>query len=92
MVVATIKFADWLQEGPARGLRRQHRYSRTAADGWCDSMLTDGDGSYTNDRDGLDGLSEQELASVKGIGEDSNLSPTEAQQEPNHAAKEWRKQ
>ena len=27
-VAATIKFAHWLQEGPAKGLRRQHRYTR----------------------------------------------------------------
>ena len=79
-VAATIKFADWLQEGPAKGLRRQHRFSRTA-DGWCESMLTDADGSYTNDRDDLDGLSEQQLASVKGVGKDSVRSPAEAQQD-----------
>ena len=29
-VAATVKFAHWLQEGPAKGLRRQHRFSRTA--------------------------------------------------------------
>ena len=39
-VAATVKFAIWLQEGPASGLRRQHRFSRTA-EGWCETMLVD---------------------------------------------------
>ena len=90
-VAATVKFADWLQEGPAKGLRRQHRFSRTA-DGWCESMMADGDGSSTNDRDDLDGLSEQQLAPVKCVGKDASQSPAEAQQEANKAAKDWGKQ
>ena len=34
---------SWLQEGPAKGLRRQHRFSR-AATGWVPSAI--GHGSY----------------------------------------------
>ena len=87
-IAATVKFAAWLQEGPANGLRRQHRFSRTA-DGWCETMLVGEDGSEVNERDDLDGLSEQQLASVKGCGKEACLSPAEAQQEANRAAKDW---
>ena len=90
-VAATIKFAHWLQEGAAKGLRRKHRFSRNA-DGWCESMLVDQNGSSTCERDDLDGLSEQQLASVRGAGKDANLSPAEAQQEANQAAKDWGRQ
>ena len=31
--IATARFTEWLQEGPANGLRRQHLFSRVAT-GW----------------------------------------------------------
>ena len=34
--LATAKFTQWLQEGPAQGLKRQHLYSRVAT-GWIPS-------------------------------------------------------
>ena len=55
-------------------------------------MLVDTEGSHTNDKDDLDGLSEQQLASVKGCGKTEEVCPADAQQEANQAARDWGKQ
>ena len=90
-IAATIKFAAWLREGPAQGLRRQHRYSRNA-DGWCETQMAEGEENDITERDDLDGISEQQLAAVKGTGQSACRTPAEAQQEANICAKVWSKQ
>ena len=82
IIAAIVKFAQWLQDGPAKGLRRQHRFSKTA-DGWCETLLAEDEGSSLNERDELDGLSKQQLASVKGMGHSMSKTPAEARQEAN---------
>lgn len=71
-----------------KGLRRQHRFSRTA-DGWCENARDDDDGAKLNERDDLVGLSEEQLAAVRGTGKNELKTWADAQQEADKCAKEW---
>ena len=54
------KFAEWIQEGPAQGLKRQHLLSRTAS-GWTPGRQGAEPDADINEFGGLDGLNAQEL-------------------------------
>lgn len=56
-------FSSWLQDGPAKGLRRQHLLSRTAV-GWAPTTVEAGAEGSIEHRDELDGLSEEQLDAV----------------------------
>jgi len=58
--IAAKRFADWLQEGPAQGLKRQHLLSRAAA-GWTPSREDAEPETVINEYDEVDGISLQEL-------------------------------
>ena len=85
------QLAAWLQDVPARGLRRQHQLSRTAA-GWIptkrERIADYDDGEETVDVDGFDGLSAEELASVLVTPEPLSAEQC-AESECNRWAGEW---
>ena len=62
-----LKLAKWIHEGPAHGLRRQHRFSRRA-DGWSPTAKNTGIIDELGDGDeleGLDGISEEQLKALR---------------------------
>ena len=66
---SVLKWTSWLYEGPASGLRRQRRHTRTAT-GCTASADSKGDDIETGDRDDLDGLSQEQLQAIKLNGEE----------------------
>ena len=56
-------YQDWLNGGPAQGLGRQHRMSRTAV-GWVPTKVDRTKTVAVDDLDETDGLSAEELAEV----------------------------
>ena len=59
-MLATSRFTDWLQEGPAQGRNRQHLYSRVAA-GWVPSKCGQQPDTALSELDDLECLSAKEL-------------------------------
>lgn len=53
--LATAMFTDWLQEGPAQGLKRQRLYSRVAS-GWVLSKCGRQLDTVLSELDDLEGL------------------------------------
>jgi hypothetical protein len=62
---ARVAWTSWLQEGPAKGLGRQHKMSRVAH-GWIPSKVGDASQSDSCDDedciDDLDGLTEDDIS------------------------------
>ena len=93
---STSTFLNWLHEGPAAGLGRQHKLSRVAT-GWIPSRV----GDIPEDRDELgdpenedeiaNGLSAEQLAEAITT-QNANTTPLSAQQTVSLEAKEWGQQ
>jgi hypothetical protein len=87
------KWLSWLHDGPAAGLGRQHLISRSAI-GWNPTADSVGDDSTLPplaDPDGIDGLSSEELRSIKEQRTEAGC-PANAQQEVDDEATGWGKQ
>ena len=54
--LAAAKFEDWLHEGPAQGLKRQHLFSRVAT-GWIPSKCGSHTATTMSELDDVEGLS-----------------------------------
>ena len=57
---ATKRFADWVADGPANGLRRQHLFSRCAT-GWVVDQTDEQVGTNLSELDELEGISQVQL-------------------------------
>ena len=70
-------FKSWLQEGPLKGLKRQHQMSRTA-NGWIQRKVGKPARAILRETDELDGLTEEELANeqVNFLSQIRNISQT----------------
>jgi hypothetical protein len=88
--MATEKFTNWINEGPANGLRRQHLFSRCAT-GWAPSKVGVQPDPELNDHDDLEGVSQEEIIAAINP---STTSPTPlgAQMLANSERKDWCKQ
>lgn len=62
--LACKDFQSWISEGPSKGLKRQHMMPRTAV-GWIPSKVEPPSVHETQDPEGTDGLTAEELASVQ---------------------------
>lgn len=71
------QWMSWLHEGPANGLRRQHRFSRLPT-GWMQSAESSGKGNELGENDDLDGLSEEQLEAIR-LGHVEKGVPVDAQ-------------
>ena len=82
MQVSFQEFLPWLKEGPACGLRRQHRFTRLNI-GWQSTKECgrEGDDQLTH-RDDLDGISESEIVNAM-VEEQGNTAIASAQREAN---------
>lgn len=80
-------FTNWLHEGSANGLKRQHLLTRTAT-GWIPTKVDSAETTSNEDPDELEGLSAAELAAVRGV-PDSAPSPLGAQQTANAERVVW---
>jgi len=88
--IAAKRFADWLQEGPAKGLKRQHLLSRTAA-GWTPSREGAEPETVINEFDEVDGISLDELK--RTLQPNSNAStPLASQSSANAERADWGEQ
>ena len=88
--IAITAWTKWIHEGPAAGLRRQHRFTRVA-DGWAPTarstgLLADVDNHDTVDFD--DGLSNEQLQQLR-IHTSLGNAPAGAQQEVEDEARAW---
>ena len=65
-LASMLNYKTWIESGPAKGLRRQHQFSRNAT-GWTETALcrTNGNGEL-GERDDLDGLSDDQIEAIKG--------------------------
>ena len=86
---ATIRsnYQDYLNGGPALGLGRQHRMSRTAV-AWTSTKVGTSKLLIIDDLDDVDGLSADDMAAVLRH-ECSIRSPLDAQQEAEDQADKW---
>ena len=57
---ASTRFAEWVSDGPAGGLRRQHLFARTAT-GWTSDQVGGHKDTVLSEHDELDGITEQQL-------------------------------
>ena len=92
-LIAMMKWVTWIREGPALGLRRQHRFTRNVG-GWSPTEASSGKIAETDVRDELDeleGLSRQAIDDLKFQQADGG-SPATAQQEADQQADSWHKQ
>ena len=90
---AMVKWQAWIHEGPAAGLKRQHRFSRTPT-GWIPTVMSTGncDGIELDDEvDGLDGLTAEQLSSLKHEHADKD-APACSQQEVDDQADKWHRE
>ncbi len=84
--LALAKWRSWLQEGPSKGLGRQHKYTRNAI-GWTSTKVGPTEEPDIGDLDELDGLTAEELASIWRVEE--LKSPLAAQQVAEAEMKSW---
>ena len=87
---AVIKWTDWIHDGPASGLRRQHQFSR-GTQGWtptrkCLSEVQPIDAE--DEMDHVEGLSREELDAVK-VDQVGGNPPANAQQQVDDEAEAW---
>ena len=65
-LASVISYTDWIEGGPAKSLRRQQQFTRSAK-GWTETALCK---SYGNgelgERDELDGLSDDQIEAIRG--------------------------
>ena len=84
-----IDYKQWVESGPAGGLRRQHQFTRNAT-GWTETALGKGNLNELGELDDLDGLSDEQLEAIKTKVGDST-SPADVQTEVNDQAASWKK-
>ena len=85
-----VKWQAWIHDGQADGLRRQHRFSRTP-DGWIPTAKATGlwEGIDQSDEiEGLDGLSREELNTIKFEHAEKGV-PADSQQQVDEQAERW---
>ena len=85
------KWDKWIHEGPAAGLRRQHRFSRTV-NGWMPTAANSGKLEAFNGEDEVDevdGLSIEDLTRLK-FEQGATRRPAGAQQEVDDQAAKWK--
>ena len=85
------KWDKWIHEGPAAGLRRQHRFSRTVV-GWIPTAANSGKVDAFKDEDEndeVDGLSIADLNQLK-FEQGATRRPAGAQQEVDDQARKWK--
>ena len=85
-------WTKWIHEGPAAGLRRQHRFTRVA-DGWSPTARSSGivgDVDGSDDIDLEDGLTTEQLEAIRQATSLGN-APAGAQQEAEDEARAWLK-
>ena len=82
------EFLSWLKEGPACGLRRQLRFTRTSV-GWqaIKECGDEGNDALTQ-RDMLDGVSESEIVNAVA-GQEESTCIQSTQREANQEARSW---
>ena len=91
--IAMTKWMSWIREGPADGLRRQHKFTRSAA-GWIPTEKSTGVVTGIDVRDELDdlqGVSKQAIDELN-VQQAGNGAPATAQQEADQQADSWHKQ
>ena len=65
-LASVLQYKVWLDGGPAKGLRRQHQFSRSAT-GWTETALGKTDGiDELCEHDELDGLPDDQIEAIKG--------------------------
>ncbi len=82
-----LAWASWLTEGPAKGLRRQHRMSRTSM-GWTPTRVAAPEELRLSEADLLDELDETQLKSLLQPPQGEPL-PLDAQQVADKEAAVW---
>ena len=91
--IAMAKWVSWIREGPAHGLRRQHRFTRNVAGRVptekSTGMVTEVD--MTGELDDLQGLSRQDINELR-FQQADDRAPGTAQQEADQQADMWHKQ
>ena len=90
--ISMAKWVSWIREGPAHGLRRQHRFTRNVV-GWVPTEKSTGAVTDVDARDEIDelqGLSRQEINNLK-FQQAENHAPATAQQEAEQQADMWHK-
>jgi len=91
--MSLMAWTKWIHEGPAAGLRRQHRYSRVA-DGWIPTAKSSGAIGTVDPMDEIDadsGLNNEQLDQLRQntmLGD----APAGAQQEVEDEANAWHKE
>jgi hypothetical protein len=86
-VRASEAFAEWLQDGAAGGLKRQHLLTRTAT-GWIPTRVAKEEANVALEAEELDGLSPAQLAEVTRM-PDGCATPLCAQQQANAERITW---
>ena len=87
-----LKWTKWIHEGPADGLRRQHKFSRTVK-GWTPTAKSTGvtpDIDQEDELEDLDGISTDDLNAIR-FNQASTGTPATAQQEADDEAQAWGK-
>ena len=84
---ALLSWRNWLVEGPASGLKRQHRVSRTAA-GWTPSLVATPQRAADSPVDGDDEENEEELLLCTAQDEQLEV-PCDAQQTAEASKEQW---
>ena len=88
-----VKWESWIHEGPANGLRRQHRYSRTT-NGWIPTLKATGVHEQVEQYDEIDqveGFSAEQLNEIK-FEHAHKGAPAYAQQQVDDQANRWHKE
>ena len=86
-VAATQRFAEWIQEGPAAGLRRQHLFARTAT-GWTQDAADQQQPTNLSELDDLEGVSLVQLRAALEPSEEAG-TPIGAQFSANVERARW---
>ena len=84
---AVASWQSWLDEGPAKGLRGQHRLSRTAS-AWIPSIVAEATDSITDKSDDVAGIDEERLKFVIS-NQHTAAMPLSAQAEVGVEALRW---
>ena len=82
-----MRFAEWIEEGPGGGLKRQHSLSRTAT-GWIPGKDPRREKVNLSELDDLEGLSQEQLRSALAYSPDVT-PPLAAQNAANSERKSW---
>ena len=89
---ALIKWTQWIHEGPADGLRRQHRFSRNAK-GWTPTAKSSGVDAGIDVEDEVEGMQGVSLEDLNQMRFENTCkgTPATAQQEADDEAECWSK-